>query len=722
MALSGEIDIPFSSGNTTVLDLEPDSLYWFVTACVDEAGQYDPNNVTIFGPVVTAGGLNDGIPPSPITDTLAMDVPDDEGGRIQVTWTPNSEEDCSYHTVYALPASGWQPPSTVDGWPVAAYVDDCITGEAVIDSLGSSPLQDGVTYWIGVVASDDWGNENLDAVLVVEATPSADTAGVGSAPSRVEGLNAWDHPDDDGTAIDIVWDRSSAPDFSHYTIWVSEYPLNDLTEISAHCDDSSCNLIEVDQRQIGGFLQLQITVEEALYGSTVSALSSEPIQPDIPLYVTITIHDIKGNVFLTDMDDNMVLVSPVDNRGDITPPERLAAPILEDRAPDDGDGIIVTFPESTASDTTEYWIFSDVVPFSDSTSMAPVMVVDRNDPMPVTIETLSDGRPIAPSIMTWVAVAPVDSAGNAWLTNLKSSSIALVDENSLDPGLHLDEITGVRGYWDSAGTKVDVTWDLSTDPQITSYRVFVSIDPFEDTRNATQIGGEIAGTLLIMNDFNGEPLDNKQSYWVVVVGFDGEVHRLAVDPLEILPWSESSFGSVGGDESESGASWVDQLLSGDMNQLIAVASALMILAGALLFIRPRRDAAPQPWEMGALEVELEEQMMREASGLTGDEEFGVDDEELSSDSFGTMADVPASSYDGMSEGPNAQPIGGEIDESAPEADAEAVDELLGGEEPEDIDLDDLDDLADDLDIDDLDDLADDMGDEDVDTSFLDDML
>ena len=57
---------------------------------------HDPNDVTIFGPVVTAGGLNDGIPPSPITDTLAMDVPDDEGGRIQVTWTPNSEEDCSY--------------------------------------------------------------------------------------------------------------------------------------------------------------------------------------------------------------------------------------------------------------------------------------------------------------------------------------------------------------------------------------------------------------------------------------------------------------------------------------------------------------------------------------------------------------------------------------------------------------------------------------------------
>ena len=556
---------------------------------------------------------------------------------------------------------------------------------------------------------------------MVEATPSADTTGVGNAPPRVEGLTAWDHPDDDGTAIDIVWDRSPAPDFSHYTIWVSEFPLNDLTEIEEHCNESPCNLVEVDQRQIGGLLQLQITMDKALYGTTVETLSSERIRPDIPLYVTITVHDIKGNVFLTELDDHMVLVSPVDNRGDITPPDRLAAPVLEDRSPDDGDGIIVTFPESDASDAVEYWIFSDVVPFSDSTSMEPVMVVDRNDPLPVTIETLSDGRPIAPSIMTWVAVAPVDSAGNAWLTNLRSSSIALVDENSLDPGLHLDEVTGVRGYWDSAGTKIDITWDLSTDPQISSYRVFVSTDPFEDTRNATQVGGEIAGTLLIMNDFNGEPLNNAQSYWAVVVGFDGEVHRLAVDPLEILPWSESSFGSIGGDDSESGASWVDQLLSGDMNQLIAVASALMILAGALLFIRPRKDAAPQPWEMGALEVELEEQMMREASGLTGEEEFGIGDEELSSDSFGTMADVPASTYDGMGEGPSAQPIGGDITESTPEADTDVVDELLG-EEPEDLDIDDLGDLADDLDIDDLDDLAEDLGDEDVDTSFLDDML
>ena len=101
---------------------------------------------------------------------------------------------------------------------MAEYVPGCSpedTGlvQVTVDSLGSAPLQDGITYWFGVVASDDWGNSNVDSVLVVEATPRASENGSSRAPDRVEGLMAWDHPDDDGTKIDIVWNRSTAPDF-----------------------------------------------------------------------------------------------------------------------------------------------------------------------------------------------------------------------------------------------------------------------------------------------------------------------------------------------------------------------------------------------------------------------------------------------------------------------------------------------------------------------------
>ena len=49
-------------------------------------------------------------------------------------------------------------------------------------------------------------------------------------PERISELNAWDHPDDDGTAIDISWAPSEVDDFDYYVVWVSEYPLDDLTE------------------------------------------------------------------------------------------------------------------------------------------------------------------------------------------------------------------------------------------------------------------------------------------------------------------------------------------------------------------------------------------------------------------------------------------------------------------------------------------------------------
>ena len=147
-------------------------------------------------------------------------------------------------------------------------------------------------------------------------------------------------------------------------------------------------------------------------------------------------------------------------------------------------------------------------------------------------------------------------------------------------------------------------------------------------------------------------------------------------------------------------------MSGDLNTLVALVSAVMILIGALLFVRPRQQAAPEPWELGALEVELEEQMSREAAGLGDEDEDDliVDDD---SQSFTSSSD-PELKID--------------EEEDAPAASESVIDELLGVT-PEEADLDDLGDMADDLDFDDLGDMADDLDDDDdVDPSFLDDML
>ena len=716
LALTNPYDISSISGNNTVLQLNPGATYWFAAVCVDQSGQSDLLNATIVGPIVTAGGLDDGIPPVPIEGTIATDVLDDDGGQIQVNWISNDEDDCAYYTIYALPASSWQPPNNVDGWPVSSYVPDCTTNSTVISSIGDTLFTDDISYWIGVVASDDWGNQNLNDVLVVEVTPQSNNGGVGIPPERVSGLNAFDHPDDDGTAIDISWNRSLATDFSFYTIWVSDFYQENLTESWINCADSpqSCGLISINQQQIGGAFELQLTVYTAHYGDSVSQQSSSSIIPEIPLYVTITTHDINGNVFLTDMQNQMVLVIPSDNSGDVFPPARIEAPQLSDRLSDDGDGVFVTFQESDESDISEYWIYADTVPFSSLDNRQPALVLSRDLEIPVLLERFSDGSPLAPNIMFWVSIIPVDSSGNYWDQGVKTSSIALINENILDPGLHIPKIGGVIAYWDSAGSRIQIEWDQKNDPIIESYYIYLSSTPFEDTRDAdaSQLVSKLYSSYSWKSDVsqnidgNEYSLDNENTYWIAIVGFDGEVHRLAVNPLEVQPWSESAFGSDNSGVDNSGVSWINQLIDGDMNMIIAVLSGIMVLIGGALVLKPREQSAPQPWEMGTLEVELEDQMFDDDLGIDDEEYFTTDEGSSSSEIIVDQEiDYPVDYTDAPVNSPSA----------------DVVDELLG--EEEEIDLDDLSDLADDFDFDDLDDLAGDLNDEeDIDTSFIDDIL
>ena len=653
------------------------------------------------GPVVTAGGLNDGIAPVPITGTTASDAPNDEGGRITVTWNPNQEEDCSFHLIYILPASGWTAPSSVDGWPVAQFVTDCTTDEVVIDSIGNSTLENDVVYWIGVVAVDDWGNQNVDDVLVVEtASYSEFDSTEFTPPEMVSGLQAWDHPDDDGTAIDVSWDRTMAEDFSHYTVWASDFPLNDLTEVNSACESSgACNLVTIDQRQIGNSPRLEVTLSSALYGTEADALSPSGISPDVPLYVTVTIHDLAGNVILSDLSDNMALVTPIDNRGDLFPPERVPPPTLVDRAPDSGDGVFASFPPSSEPDIAEYRVFAVAgAPFDSAEGLEPVLVLDRSEDGQILLESLSSGERIQPDVPMWVAVVSVDSSGNAWLDELETSMISPVDENSLDPGIHLPEVSEIMAYWDATGSRIEVLWAESEDPQVESYTVFASTMQFSDTRDAITVTSSVNSNASF-DSIGPTPVISSTPYWLTVVAFDGEVHRLSVDSIRVYPLTDLTPGGSSGGPGADGESWFDQLVDGDLNTVIMMISAILVILGAALIIRPREKTAPQPWEMGTQEVELEEEMTREAMGIS-------EEEEIASSSLLRPQEEDEYSEEEMSEN---------LIEDAPEewqVPDVSVEDLLDSE-TEEISLEGLNDLADGL-------VEEES--EDIDVSFLDDVL
>ena len=139
---------------------------------------------------------------------------------------------------------------------------------------------------------------------------------------------------------------------------------------------------------------------------------------------------------------------------------------------------------------------------------------------------------------------------------------------------------------------------------------------------------------------------------------------------------------------------------------IALISTIMVLLGAALIIRPKERTAPQPWEMGTKEVEMEEELTREAMGSS--EEDIVYSSSLGGGNSVATVQEPDSSV---------QPQIPDIPEGNWENDP-MVGELLEPE-AEDIDLEDLNVLADGLD-EETDEDEDQK--EEIDTSFLDDIL
>ena len=173
-----------------------------------------------------------------------------------------------------------------------------------------------------------------------------------------------------------------------------------------------------------------------------------------------------------------------------------------------------------------------------------------------------------------------------------------------------------------------------------------------------------------------------------------------MDSIRVYPLSEVSPGGNGDGSGLGGESWFDQLVDGDLNTVILMVSALMIILGAALIIRPRERAAPQPWEMGTQEVELEEELTREALGIS-------EEEEIASSSILSQTDrIPEDQIEEV-EDYTMQEL--PLDESW-EPDA-SVGEILSTE-TEEIGLEGLNNLADELD----------EEDGAVDVSFLDDAL
>ena len=604
LGMSVHTEFTPQSGNVSIITLEAGKPHWLAFTCVDEAGQEDLVNATVIGPVVPTGGVDDGVPPPRLSGVWAEDVPNDDGGRVQMGWENSVASDCAYVVVYMKPVEnegGSFQPTNVDGFEEAAIVPDCETNMTIIDSIGEDSLIDGQAYWIGAVAYDKWLNGDTGDVTVLEVTPYINSDGGATEPERISELSAWDHPDDDGTAIDIAWAPSEVNDFDYYVIWVSEHPLDDLTDFwqIASTEPGICGCIVMDKQWIDTEQSpLELTLNTALYGGDGLA-SSLPgqIMPDVELYVAVTVHDIKGNVHLDNL--NTAMVTPIDNIADTTPPDRLTDINLYDRPADDGTAMLLEFALSQDSDVAYYEVYAAAFSFTSvgatGTVNTPIVTLERDAKLPLLIEILAFDALVVPNTPVTVAVVPVDWSGNAYRDNLVTSTAIAIDDGVDDVGSYLPDIEGINLQW--VEDSIVVSWDHSTDPAVRSYVVFISDSEFSSISDATNVGMVSTSNSFVITPETYSALSNESSWWVGVAAKDDLNSREIIDSEKIGPIDSSDGNGDSGSDGDDSSTDLGELLSTD--NMILAGMILISLFLLILVLRGRggKSARNKDWEL-----------------------------------------------------------------------------------------------------------------------------
>ncbi|MFZ9048001.1 MAG: hypothetical protein ACO20Y_04320 [Poseidonia sp.] len=592
-----------NEGNLSVLSLTPAVPVWIGLTCVDEAGQENLANVTVVGPIVPTGELNDNEAPEPVEGTTASDIPDDEGGRLLVTWNQSDAEDCAFYTVLIkqgdhVPENGER--AGVDGFSQAAVVNPCDETEAVISSMDGVPLIDGQVYTFGVVAYDVWLNGNTDEVTLVRATPFQNIVGQGSTPPRITSLMAFDHPDDDGTAIDVVWEPSTVDDFASYTVWVSNRPVSNLASAYAAfgTDPDACGCFSFNKQWIDERTNpIELTLSTALYvpdGGELTDGNLGLIQPDVNLYVAVTVHDLKGNVHLTNL--TQATVTPIDNQNDITAPDRVTDLDLRDRPNDDGTALLLDFEPSTSGDVAFYEVHAATYDFAGAVNaqLPSVATLGRNPTFPVVIDIVAGDAPVVPGQEIWVAVVAVDTSGNAHTTQLTMVSAASTDEGVTDAGIYLPDIENVEAAW-FEDTNILVEWQHSIDANVRGYHVYISDEMFVSTEDATMVGQTVSDNTFLITAEIFDELDTASTWFVGVVPYDDTVAKSTVESVKVDPLQTDE--QVGETSDETGQLSLDSLLTGP--NIIAAGMVIIILLLLVLVVRSRGASSRKAkgWEL-----------------------------------------------------------------------------------------------------------------------------
>jgi hypothetical protein len=353
---------------------------------------------------------------------------------------------------------------------------------------------------------------------------------------------------------------------------------------------------------------IEVTIHNSLYQSALGGDSPEmgyvgDIRPDVTINVTVTVHDIKGNVELTELAT--AEVTPVDNSHDDEAPPRINDLDVYDFPLDDGTRLLLEFGLSSASDLDYYEVYASTSPFSSvgqagNGPMTPLKTLSRSHEQPIVLDSLLLGDPILPNVPITVAVVAYDTNGNVHLDGLMTVTESATDNGISDPGASLPDILGVKGEWDEDGQAILVTWLHSTDTRVESYRIWIGEDSFSqsgDVIDATMVGMENNENSFRISVQAFAELDNSTSWWIGISAVDEMTYRHEISPVIVAAYSDSGDGSSGGGETTTtdDRSFFDEIL--EPTNMLIIILLLAILAVMVMLVRGKGGRRNVMWEL-----------------------------------------------------------------------------------------------------------------------------
>lgn len=391
-----------------IVGLTPGSTYYFALRAVDDLGQYSNISNVLVASTYETIIINDA-GPDPITGVQAIDVPNDNGGSINVSWTETTATDFAYYHIY-----GSQTVFTnIDGMePIANITENISWKEVSKDSTGAD-LLNGRDYYFAVVAFDI---DNLFDANVTTAGPVKPIDNNAQIPPIIKGVELIDTPADNGKNLTVTWTKTTASDFKCYNIYIDNKVITKLDNL----EPSKCIY--------------SINTELAY----LTKISGNDLQEGTYYYVAVTTLTWNG-LENTDINNNNTAgpATPIDNL-DTTIPNQISNLRAMDQSDDDGGALYLSWNVPNNLAFGNYNIYISTTKIKSIDTLEPEIRIYEKLVNEYVITTI-DGNSLQDGIDYYVAITVVswNNIENTFIdTEAKGNSfgpVQSVDNNDGSP-------------------------------------------------------------------------------------------------------------------------------------------------------------------------------------------------------------------------------------------------------------------------------------------------